>query len=144
MGDDTSREVPDLRMPALGAAAWLGGLLARWAPLPVVAGLGPVLLLVLLATRRRLGPRRALTALAVVLVLASVAWVAGVRQQQVTHNPVAALAADQAFSSVEGVVTGDPRVTVTTGPFGDQVLVRLEVRGSPGAGRPTTWRRRCW
>ena len=132
MGGDTSREVPDLRMPALGAAAWLGGLLARWAPLPVVAGLGPVLLLVLLVTRRRLGPRRGLTALAVVLVLASVAWVGGVREEQVTHNPVAALAADQAFSSVEGVVTGDPRVT--TGPFGDQVLVRLEVRRVTGRG----------
>ena len=127
-----AKEPPDLRMPALGAAAWAGGLVARWLPVPAAAAVGLALLVALLAARRRQGPRRWLTGAGVLLVLASVAWVGVVRQQQVTHNPVAALAGDGAVATVEGTVTTDPRVT--TGPFGQQVLVRLEVRRVTGRG----------
>ena len=119
-------------MPTLGAAAWVGGLVAHWLPVPAAAALGSTLLLALLAARRRLGPRHWLTGAGVLLVLASVAWVGVVRQQQVTHNPVAALAGDGAVATVEGTVTSDPRVT--TGRFGQQVLVRLEVRRVTGRG----------
>ncbi len=119
-------------MPALGAAAWAGGLVACWLPVPAAGGTGLLLLASLLAARRRLGPRRWLTGAGMLLVLASVAWVGIVRQQQVTHNPVAALAAEGAVSTVEGTVTTDPRVT--TGPFGEQVLVRVEVRRVTGRG----------
>ena len=130
--ESSAREVPDLRMPALGAAAWVGGLVARWVPVPVAVALGLALLAALLGSRRRLGPRRWLTAAGVLLVLASVAWVGVVRQAQVTHNPVAGLAAEGAVSTVEGTVTTDPRVS--TGQFGEQVLVRLEVRRVTGRG----------
>ena len=119
-------------MPALGAAAWVGGLVARWVPVPVAVALGVALLAALLGSRRRLGPRRWLTAAGVLLVLASVAWVGVVRQAQVTHNPVAGLAAEGAVSTVEGTVTTDPRVSA--GQFGEQVLVRLEVRRVTGRG----------
>src|SRR6478672_1390808 len=123
-------------MPALGAAAWVGGLVARWVPVPVAVALGLALLAALLGSRRRLGPRRWLTAAGVLLVLASVAWVGVVRQAQVTHNPVAGLAAEGAVSTVEGTVTTDPRVS--TGQFGEQVLVRLEVRRVTGRGATYT------
>ena len=137
MRPDSPGKAPDLRMPALGGAAWVGGLLARWLPLAAVAGLVLGLLLVgllLAVTTRSRGPgrRRWPTVVGALLVMSSVAWVGAVRQQQVTHNPVATLAADEATSRVEGMVTGDPRVT--TGPFGDQVLVRLEVRRVSGRG----------
>ena len=33
------REVPDLRMPLLGLAAWAGGLAGRWWPWPVCLAL---------------------------------------------------------------------------------------------------------
>ena len=119
-------------MPALGAAAWAGGLVARWVPGPAAGALGLVLLATLVAARHRLGPRRWLTGAGILLVLASVAWVGILRQEQVTHNPVAALASEGAVSTVEGTVATDPRVT--TGPFGEQVLVRLDVRRVTGRG----------
>ncbi|MFC4783653.1 ComEC/Rec2 family competence protein [Nocardioides sp. MAHUQ-72] len=131
-GEPATRPVPDLRMPALGAAAWVGALLAQWVPGLGVVAVGTALLACLAALRRRVLPQHRSTAAGIVLVLVAVAWVGSVRHEQVARSPVAALAREGAVSTVEGTVTADPRVT--SGRFGPQVLVRLEVRRVTGRG----------
>ncbi len=123
-------EVPDLRMPALGLAAWAGGLAGRWVPWPVLAAAVVLAAVVVAARRRRVGA--ALTAAAVLAVFAAVSCVALVRQEQVDSNPVAALARDGAVASVVATVASDPRVI--SGRFGDQVLVGIQVREVTGRG----------
>ena len=77
-----------------------------------------------------LRPRRVL--LAVVLVLGGAGCVTGLRAAQVAGSPVAALAADRAVVRVEGTVASDPRRT--TGPYGDVVVTRVDVREVTGRG----------
>jgi len=112
-------------MPALGLAAWAGGLtgtlLPAWASLALVtAGLVVA------------GWRRSLTLAAAVLVLAAVAGSALLRQGQVAGSPVADLAAQRAQVAAEGVVVGDPR---TTHGFDDGIAVRVSLREVTGRGR---------
>ncbi|MEJ7795887.1 MAG: ComEC/Rec2 family competence protein [Nocardioides sp.] len=117
--------VPDLRMPALGLAAWAGGLGAVTLPqvlLAVVPCAG-----LLLAWRRG---SRAL--LAGVLVFAAVATGAVLRQAQVEGDPVSALAAVGAAVEAELVVTSDPRPTQSG--FGDGVVLRGTVVRVNGRG----------
>lgn len=127
---DTGRTVPDLRMPFLAAAAWVGALAAGragwWVSVVAVAaalaiaGLG----------RLRGGRGRAATGAA--LVLAAVAAVTTLRTDQVHRSPVAQLAADGAVVHVLATVTSDPRPT--EGRYGPVVLVRLDVREVTGRG----------
>ncbi len=133
--EEGDREAPDLRMPALGLAAWLGGLAGHWCPWPVVLAGIVVLggLVVALARGRRTLLR---TSGALVLVLAAVACVALVRGEQVARNPVAALATDGAVARIEATVTADPREV--SGRFGDQVLVGVEVHRVTGRGASYT------
>jgi len=117
-------------MPALAAVAWAGALLAL---------LTPMMLLGVLATSgvaaaawALRSPRdRALLAAGVLVGLA-VLTSALVRAEAVTGGPVAELASERAAVDVVGVVRQDPRRI--TGPFGDQVLVRLDVREVTGRG----------
>ncbi len=117
-------EHPDLRMPALGLAAWLGGLagalLPGWvAVAAVVAGL-------LLA-----GLRGSAALAAATLVLGAVAASAVLRQAQLDGSPVALLAEEHAFVSGEATVVGDPRVTHG---FTDGFAVRVSLREVTGRG----------
>ncbi|MGZ4446999.1 MAG: ComEC/Rec2 family competence protein [Nocardioides sp.] len=112
--------MPDLRMPLLGVAAWVGALAADL-PAPWLAG-GVV---VGLAGLGLATAGRRLVVVAAVLVAGAACCSALVRDDQVHHGPVAALAADGAAVRVEGSVVSDPRRT--TGRFGPQVLVRVEV-----------------
>lgn len=138
LDDELARELPDLRMPMLGAAAWVGGLIAHVAPWQVVAGLVAMAAAVLLGLRRRCAARTLLTAAAVLLVLAAVACSALIREQQVADNPVSRLADERAVATVVGTVASDPRLV--RGRFGDQVMLRLLVRQVTGRGRSYTLR----
>ncbi|MEP9385129.1 ComEC/Rec2 family competence protein [Nocardioides cheoyonin] len=128
----------DLRLPALGAAAWLGALAG-----PVVAGDGAVGLrlgvgsavalgvgLVLGAGRRR-GARA--TAAAVVVVLLAAGGVAALHIARVDRNPVAALARAGALVHVTAEVTSDPRTVV--GAHDTEQLLDLSVREVSGRGQ---------
>jgi competence protein ComEC len=123
-------------MLALGLAAWLGGLaggVLTGRPLVALPALAGGLLL--LAGLARVRPRVLPTAAAVLLVLTAAAVTALVRQEQVTRNPVAALARDGAVASLEATVTSDPRPVA--GRYGEQLLVRVTVHRVTGRGH--TW-----
>ena len=117
--------MPDLRMPALGLAAWAGGLGAVALPL-VVLGAAPLVGL-LLAWRR--GSR---AVLAGALVFAAVAAGAVLRQAQVEGDPLSALATVGAAVDAELVVTSDPR-SMRSG-FGEGVVFRGTVTRVTGRG----------
>ena len=120
----------DLRMPALGTAAWLAALGARgvggWVLLPV----GLVVLAALVG--RAHGSRWVPTLLGVALVAGAVSGAALLRQQAVADNPVAALARERAAVSLTGSVVSDPRPVA--GRYAERVLVRVEVREVTGRG----------
>lgn len=118
-------ERPDLRMPALGLAAWAGGLMAAWAPIWVAAGCGLAMLLV--AWRRH---SRFL--LAAGLVFAAVTAAGLLRAAQVSGDPLARLAAQAAVVEAEAVVTSDPRPV--RGGFGESVMLRATVHVVTGRG----------
>ncbi len=130
MGPGERHEVPDLRMPLLGLAAWAGGLTARLLPWMVFAGL-LVVGVVVVAVRHRRG-RRVLTAIGVLLVFAAVTGGALLRQEQLAAGPVAGLARDGAVVTVELTVRSDPRSV--TGRYADQVLLRADVTRVTGRG----------
>ena len=112
-------------MPALGLAAWAGGLGAVALP-PVMVGAAPLAGL-LLAWRR--GSR---TILAGALVFAAVAAGAVLRQAQVEGDPLSALAAVRAAVDAELVVTSDPRSS--TSRYGEGVVFRGTVARVTGRG----------
>ena len=131
------REVPDLRMPLLGVAGWLGGLAVQVLPARGVHAAAGLLLTVaagagVAVARGRLDGRAALTAGGVLLVVVATACVGLVRHAQLTHGPVALLARDGAVVDVRATVTSDPRES--HGRFGDQVLVRVQVQRLTGRG----------
>ncbi|WP_241153698.1 ComEC/Rec2 family competence protein [Nocardioides pantholopis] len=125
------RARPDLRLPLLGLAAWVGALAAHLLPRGALAGLAAGALLWLVRARRR-GSPRVLTVAAMVLVAGAVACSVLVRAEQVATSPLAELARDRAVVSTEAVVTSDPRPVA--GRFGEVVLVRLSVREVTGRG----------
>ncbi|WP_238343123.1 ComEC/Rec2 family competence protein [Nocardioides cynanchi] len=131
-------EVPDLRMPALAAAAWSGALLARasgpgWPALAALLGCGATVV----AWRRR-GRLAGLTVLAALLVAGAAATSAGVRAARVADNPLAALGRADASVTVVGSVVDDPRLI--QGRFAQEVLVRLEVTRVRQGGTTLTLR----
>ncbi len=74
----------------------------------------------------------ALTLVGCALVLGAAAAVATLRVSAVHAGPVAALAAQGAVVELTGRVVSDPRVV--SGPYGDQVVVRLEAHEVTGRG----------
>jgi competence protein ComEC len=129
-------DVPDLRLPLLAVAAWTGGLAGHLLPPGVNAVVVVGAAVGLLVLRTRVGARLALTLCGVLLVFAAVAASAVLRQQQVEHNPVAALAAEGAVATMELEVTADPRLI--QGRFARQVLLRARVSEVAGRGRVHT------
>ena len=123
MSDDPEHpDLPDLRLPLLGVAAWFGGLAGHLLPADV-SGAGVACGLVgLLVLRKRLTTNRAVTLCGVLLAFAAVAASSVLRQAQVDHNPVAALAGEHAVATLELTVTSDPRVV--DGRYAEQVLLR--------------------
>jgi competence protein ComEC len=120
---------PDLRMPALGVAAWAGALVTSVLAPPVVIGVTAVASVTGLAAAVRRGSR---VLVALVLVFTAVAAGALVRHERVTTDPVAQLAGERAAVTVRLVVTSDPRPV--TGGFGDGVMLRGSVRTVTGRG----------
>ena len=129
---------PDLRMPLLGLAAWVGALVAHasagpWLPVGVVAAtMGMAVLL------RRRGRRVLVTAAGALLVGVAVAGAAWLRAETVHRSPVADLAQERAVVTVAGRVVSDPRPV--EGRFEEQVVLRLEVRTITGRGSTRTLR----
>jgi competence protein ComEC len=72
------------------------------------------------------------------LVFGAVSIAAGVRHDRIAHNPVTQLARTRAGVALTGVVADDPRAI--HGRFGDEVLVRLDVRTVEATGRTITLR----
>ena len=120
---------PDLRMPALGLAAWGGALVT--ALLPTAAAVATVLVTVGLAGTwgARRGSR---LVVALALVLAAVAGASLLRDQRVATDPVSVLAVEHAAVAASLEVTSDPR-PVASG-FGDGVMLRGTVREVTGRG----------
>lgn len=121
--------VGDLRMPALGAAAWVGGLVALTAPAWVAAA--SVVLLVGLAAATRGGVRRAV--LAWLLLGLVVGTAAHLRDLAVEHSPVVDLASARSAARAQLTVTSDPRGVQRQfdgGVMLRAVLTRLDTRGT--------------
>jgi competence protein ComEC len=128
--------MPDLRLPALGTAAWAGGLLAalashdaaagpmRVAAVPVGVAAGVAVCVTVLVVRLSGASRR--TAVAATVALTAVAVIGLLRHHQIADNPVAELAERRAAVQVTGTVAADPHLV--RGPFGVTVMVRLAVR----------------
>ncbi len=132
-GDAEDRDVPDLRLPLLGVAAWAGGLVGHLLPAGITVALAAGAVVGLLVVRTRVPAGRALTLCGLLLVFAAVAASAVLRQEQVEHNPVAALADEHAVATLELTVTADPRVV--EGRYAEQVLLRARVTQVAGRGR---------
>jgi competence protein ComEC len=137
--EDRPARVRDLRMPAVGAAAWAGGLAAALLPtggacLLVGAAAGGWLLAWSVRRARTAGAGRGATGGAG-LLLAAGAWVlvavavgssALLRDAGIAAGPVAALAPTRPAVEARLVVTSDPRPV--SGRFGERVLFRADVR----------------
>jgi competence protein ComEC len=112
-------------MPALGAAAWLGGIAAQQSGQSAYAGLVGIGLLVWALAPRL--PSGALRLLLAVVVVASAAVTGTVlRHDAVRGSPLHDLAAERATADLIGTVVSDPRQIA--GRSGPQVVVRLRVR----------------
>ncbi|MCM0621876.1 ComEC/Rec2 family competence protein [Nocardioides bruguierae] len=147
----TAHRGQDWRMPLVGAAAWIGGLLAAtgsWVVLVGVVLVVPVAWVVAWVVVTRVlgsvaGPRLPRRGLALGLACAGVALAVGgaalVRSEQVGASPVADLAEKGAVVRVLLRVTGDPRPL--EGPYADGVLLRAQVLEVEGRG--TAWRLRA-
>ena len=110
-------------MPLLGTAAWAGALLGAVGPRWLAVPLAAVLVLALVACRRRRAVLPLL--LGVGLALLSAITVTGVRQEQVVHGALSPLAERGSTVTAVGTVTSDP-VALTAGR-GDRVMWRLRV-----------------
>ncbi|MFC7493514.1 MULTISPECIES: ComEC/Rec2 family competence protein [unclassified Nocardioides] len=135
-GDDERPAGADLRMLALGAAAWAGAGLARWSGwwlVPVAIACALVCWPLVRRRRSRAASRTASrTAGGALLVLVATGTVTLLRLDQVAQGPVHALAADRAAIGVVGTLVSDPRPVA--GRYGEAVVTRLEVREVTGRG----------
>ena len=129
---DPAPQGHDLRMPIIGAAASAGGLSGTLVPGVALAMAAAVLVALLTWLALRWRPAARLAA-AVGLVAVGAACAAVLREHQVAHSPVAALAREGAAVTVVGTVTSDPR-RVAAG-YEERVVWRLEARAVSGRGR---------
>ena len=118
----------DLRMPVLGAAAWMGGIAAgRLGPRAgwVLAGL--VLAAVWVWWRGRGAAGRSARSLVVAALLMASAVLCGaqLRHEAVRASPLQVWAADRATADLVATVVSDPRRV--DGQWGDRVVVHLRV-----------------
>ena len=101
-------ERPDLRMPLLGLAAWVGALVAHAVPGTWLLGGAAAVRSWAVALVRRRGRAAAATVVAVLLVAGAVAGVTWLRTETVHRSPVADLAQERAVVSVIGRVVRGP------------------------------------
>ena len=127
------RELPDLRTAFLALLGWAGALAGAGHGVLLPMACGGALVVAALAVVRLRGRGAALAVLAGLLVYAAVATAAGVRYERVRHNPLTPLAETRAEATLTGTVVDDPRLI--HGQFGDEALVRLQVRGVSTGGR---------
>ncbi len=120
----------DLRLVGPALAAWVGaagaGLTAPAPPVLLIAGLllCSVLVCAVLLARRPHIWRPAATGLAVLACLAAGVLTAGVAARGRVHGPLADLDGIRAAATIEGTLTGDPRVS----PRGNTQLVIVPLR----------------
>ncbi|MFE6506099.1 ComEC/Rec2 family competence protein [Nocardioides sp. NPDC057767] len=124
----------DLRLPLLGAGAWAGALAG---PVAVAGGRSGTVLLALLAAVVGIGGGWAIrtrrpTVLALVLMIAGTAIIAGLHAARVSDNPVADLAERRAQVRVVATVTSDPKEVA--GQHATYQLRRASVREIKGRG----------
>jgi competence protein ComEC len=128
-GDTGTVRVRDLRMPALGLAAWAGGLAGLLAPLLLLAA--PLLVVPLLIGRgARAGRDLRRAALAWLLAALAVGTGAVLRGDALATGPVAEAAERRAALGVHLTVTSDPRPVRS--PHRTTYLVRGTVRSLTG------------
>jgi competence protein ComEC len=118
----------DLRMPALGVAAWAGGMLAEH--LGDNAGWGLVVVLVVLGWtwwHGRGGPLHPRRTLALTMLVVGAAVLCGslLRHDAVRASPLHDWATQRATADLLATVVSDPRTV--EGQWGDRVVVRLRV-----------------
>ncbi len=117
-------------MPLLGAAAWLGGLVAMLLPAAIGLVLAGLCLLLLAAAATR--GRSVRVGAACVLVAIGTATGATLRIDAVQDSPVADLARDSAVVRATLAVTSDP--VLREGRFADFVVFRARVDRVTGRG----------
>ena len=127
------RQLPDLRTAFLGAFGWVGALAGAGHGLILPVTLGAVLAVSAIALGRWRGSGAGLALVAALVVFGAVATAAGVRHERLSHNPLSRLAELRAGAVLTGVVSDDPRTI--QGRFGEEVLVRLDVREVEADGR---------
>src|SRR5437762_9731972 len=120
------RDLPDLRTAFLAVFGWAGALAGAGHGLFLPLAAGSALALAAAALARWRGRGAAFALLAGLVVYTAVATAAGVRYERVTHNLLTRLAETRAEVTLTGTVVDDPRRI--QGRFGDEVLVRLQVR----------------
>lgn len=118
--------VHDLRTPALGLAAWAGGLGAL--AVPGWAALAAAVTLAVLALTRRGAARRVLMAWLLLALVAGAA--AHLRELAVRADPVARLAEERAAAQLRLTVTSDPREVRSR--FDPGVMLRATVTAVEG------------
>ncbi|MDP3892335.1 DNA internalization-related competence protein ComEC/Rec2 [Nocardioides sp.] len=121
--------IRDLRMPALGLAAWAGGLAGILLDATWCAGLVVASALLARSLRTRLPAR---TTVAWLVVAVAVASGALLRQETLERSPVTALAQQGAVVTATMTVTLDPRLR--EGQFSDFVIVRGRLTHVEGRG----------
>ena len=133
------RSALDVRLLLPAATAWIGAVVLLALPwwVGVVVGAACAVGVAGLLARGG-GTARLTTAMAVVIVMAAMGVVCGLKVRSLDAGPVPELAASQAAVSVEVVVTGDPVLRAGAGsrkpPY---VVVRGRVEQVSGRGRTT-------
>jgi competence protein ComEC len=125
-----TREPLDLRLAPVALACWSGSALGiGWTVTQALSAAGVLMVAgaILLCKRAGTHSATARLAAAVVLVAAGAVAIAGLRAGAISAGPLAALARQQAYVTVRGVVTSDP--VRKEGRFAPYVVVRVEVRG---------------
>lgn len=128
----------DLRMPVVGAAAWLTGIGAylAGAAAPWLFGALASAGLAGWVARGRLRPDARRLLVAALVVAAAVLASTLLRHQHTASSPLAELATERAAVTATATVVSDPRVLA--GQWGDRVVLRIRVHRVIGRG--TTYR----
>ncbi|WP_235532646.1 ComEC/Rec2 family competence protein [Nocardioides sp. Root140] len=123
-------EVADLRMPAAGLAAWLGGVGGLLAPVPSAVA-GALVTLVVFRLVETPALRRAVVAW--FLIALAVGTSAALRDLAVRSGPAAALSETRTAVSARVTVTSDPRPV--QGQFATSIIMRgtVSVLGARGS-----------